>query len=298
MVIAIALLLFLGEILSSVVFIVSAFHSGNALPSVTVVVTTIVFTRLAAMSLREPNETMLLSFAAWVLTGYLSIITSLLVVSYVITASLGAFFGVIMAMYLVREPPIATTALTKVYQYGRELYDAALMGNSVENWAMKAYQNLATFLIPEKSLEDVVGFVHDHPEFNPIITHTGDVYALIISKQNLHFVRSHIRERNIKLEQSSSLFNWGLLYKVPIVKEEHGLHVADYKVIHNATPDQFLSLQSNCDLYSHPEGLSIVLEPKTCEDLKCESLPSGREARIVVGRDAIALVRSRNRGVL
>jgi hypothetical protein len=318
MVIAITLLLFFGEILSSAIFIVSAFHSGNALPSVTVAVATIVVTRLAAMSLREPNETMFLSFAAWILTGYLSIITSLLVVSYGLTVAIIAFFGVIIVMYLVREPPIAMTALTTLYKHGREFCDAALLGNSTEKWAMRAYQNLASFLIPEKSVEDVVGFVHDHSEFNLIVTHSGEIYALIVSKQNLPMVHSLLCERDIDFDESSSLLNWGLLYQVPIVKEEHGLHITDYKVIHNAAPDQYLALQSNCDLYSHSEGLSILdqylalqsncdlyshseglsilLRSKTGDNLKSEPLPSGLEARIVAGRDAAALIK-RRRGV-
>ena len=162
---------------------------------------------------------------------------------------------------------------------------------------MRAYRNLVTYLIPEKSLEDIVGFIHDNPEFNLVLTHSGEVHVLIVSKQNVPIVLQLLHERNIELDRNSLLFNWGFLYKLPIAKEEEGYHVSDYRVIHNATTDQFLSMQSGCALYSHPEGLSLLLNSKTGDDLKSESLPVGLEARIVAGRDTLALQRNRSRGM-
>jgi hypothetical protein len=296
-VIAVVGLFFLGEILSSAATVVSTFHSGNFVPLVTAAVAAVVFTRFAAMSLRGPNETLLLDIAAWGLTCYLSLTIFLIAMPYGLFASAVAFCGVLITMYLVREPPIAIAGLTEVYRYSRELVDTVYLGNSVEKWGMRAYQNLVTYLIPKKSLEDIVGFVHDNPEFNLVITHSDEVNVLIVSKQNVPSVLPLLSERNIELDRNSPLFNWGFLYKLPTANKEEGYHVSDYRVVHNATTDQFLSMQSGCALYSHQEGLSILLDPKTSCSLKSESLPVGLEARIVAGRVTLALQRSRTRGM-
>jgi hypothetical protein len=295
---AIAVLFLSSEIFSSIVFIVTTFRSGNALPSLTVTVSTIVSTRFAAMSLREPNETLVFNIISWILTFYLSFIASLLVVSYGLAAALVAFFGVILVMYLVREPPIARTALTEIFGFGRELVDAALLGNSVEKWAMRAFRNLTAIVFPEKSLEDIVGFVHDHPEFNLTILRSRR-YVLIVSKENRLRVLSLLHEREIELDIINNLLvNWAILHQIPVVNKQFGKQISDYGVVRNATPEQFLSLQSSdCALYSHTGKLYILLPTNTTDTMRAKPIPSGLEARIVTGRDGSALEKRWSGGV-
>lgn len=297
--ITIALLILAGEILSSAIWIALALKSGSILPVLTITTAAIVFSRFTAKSLREPDETRILSISAWILTGYLALVMGLFVVAYGFAASFVVAFLVGLIMYMVREPPELSILLTEQYRNARNLLEVASAGNSLEKWGQRATRNLAAFRLPKESIEDAVGIIRDNPELGLSLTHYEDLLVLYVPKIHKNRIHSLINDSGIQVQQLSKLSFLGCIYVIPAALEEYGHKLTDYRIIRDEDIlEQLLkSLPIDSTLYSHPEGPILVLRFSDAGMVKTEQIPSGFEARIIVGRDISALAKGR-RGVI
>jgi hypothetical protein len=294
-----AIFILFGEILSSAIDIALAFQSGLILPSITVAIGTLVLTRLTARSLREPNETRFLSISAWVLTGYLSLIAGLIVISYGLTVSMFVASLIFMAMYSLRQPIEIDFNFSEFYRQVKGTIDLALLGTSVKRWSKRAYQNLMTITFPAQSIEDVLEAVRDYPELAFLVIRYESLFVLIAPRNKWKRVCTILEEAGIRVfEKGSRLLTWTILYQLPIICEEHGLKSSDYSIAYDIkSVDQVpSSWPVDSTLYSTPNGLYMILRKSDGSDVYTKELPSGCEARIVAGKDYSVVKQSKRGG--
>jgi hypothetical protein len=277
-----------GEILSSAIDIALAFKSGIILPLITVAVAAITFTQFTAKSLREPNETRFLSIFAWILTGYLSLISALTVIAYGFGASFAIAAAIFITMYFIRAPIETNFNLSRFCESAKETIQLAFHGTSVKRWGKWAYQNLMTITFPDESLEDIIEVVSDYPELNLLVIRYESLYVLIIPKTEMNRVYEILRENEIRnFEKGSELLTWAILYQMPVIFEENGLRSSDYRIAYDLkSVDRVISSWPiGATLFSTHTGLSIVLRKSDEFDGYTNELPSGYEIRIIAGKD-------------
>ena len=289
-----------GEILSSAIDIALAFKSGIIFPLITVAVATITFTRFTAKSLREPNETRFLSTIAWILTGYLSLISALTVIAYGFGASFAIAAAILTAMYFIREPIETNFNLSRFYESAKETIQLVFRGTSVKRWAKWAYENLMAIKFPDESLEDIIEVLGDYPELNLLVMRYESLYVLIIPKNELNHVYEILKGNGIqKFEKVSDLLTWAILYQMPVVFEENGLRSSDYRIAYDlkSVNRVLSSWPIGATLFSTHTGLSMVFRKLDEFDGYAKRLPSGYETRIIAGKDYSVFKKDKQRGM-
>jgi hypothetical protein len=218
-----------AQLLASVAIVVIAFRSGDIIPLVLTVGTTLA---LIHMKRRLANHTLsnIVGILAYAASGYLAIVAFVGMLPFGLVSSLVGAAITIMVCSVMYDPAQLTEWMATFSPDSTMSWINRGPGSSEPPLNLDVSHQL--ILIPPDSREMIITLMRDRPLLPISLTHLNECDVLFIETTSKRTssaqVRDIIARRNIPIGcEASSLLREAIL-KVPLIDEKNGLAMSDY----------------------------------------------------------------------
>jgi hypothetical protein len=291
-----AVALFLGgQLLSSVASVVLAWRLGNIQPLVIVWGGTIILLLIARRETKEPLS-LLLNVVSWACIVYTGVVMLFVVLPFGLIAAFLAMGGTIIGCSRIKEPGSITERFSALLEpMGSFGHSIPILGrNSVSHgrfWASIDKLNMKAIILPNSMRAVVLDLLRERPLLPVSITRYEECDILIVRTEGeekvLKQVQQALAEKGAERLQVLSLFMTNAILSLPLVEDDIGVTLNEYKVaVEESTVKKLIEMWPNrITVFPKRTGLRVVIKSDTAPGFDLEQLPHGREAHVLLGRD-------------
>jgi len=180
-------------------------------------------------------------------------------------------------------------------------FDAQGLGlaDGVDNvqslWARISKLDYSVIVLPPDSSNSIASLLRSRPKLPVCVVRLYDNDMMIVTsgKEWLTKILSVLKESGIENSKAASPLLTKAVLGLPIIEQEHGLDISDYKIIQDETTiEKLLKMRPlRMSLFPGPDGLRALVRSETTLGLETHSIPSRQLTRAVLGRDISFLPR-------
>ncbi|MFW9911422.1 MAG: hypothetical protein ACFFEU_03070 [Candidatus Thorarchaeota archaeon] len=274
-----------AQLLSSVAIVVTSFRSGNIIPLVIAISTTVVLMQLKR-SLAKHTLSGIIGILAYAASGYLAVITFVGLLPYgMVTSLLGAALTIIVCSLMyepnnLREWMATLSTDSSVSRLSRNSGVSSLsIGREVSHHIV---------LLPSESRQKVISLMRDRPLLPISLTHFNECDALFIDTKSERIDLAQIRDvlltAGITIKSDASPLLREAILKVPLIDEKHGLSMAEYFLAtdQDAVKHLIRNLPSRMIVFPSRTGPRVIYPESAAPGLISQRVPDGELANALL----------------
>jgi hypothetical protein len=274
-----------AQLLSSVAIVVTSFRSGNMIPLVIAISTTVVLMQLKR-SLAKHTLSGIIGFLAYAASGYLAVITFVGLLPYgMVTSLLGAALTIIVCSLMyepsnLREWMATLSTDSSVSRLSRN--------SGVSSLSISREVTHHIVLLPSESRQKVITLMRDRPLLPISLTHFNECDALFIDTKSERIDLAQIRDvlltAGITIKSDASPLLREAILKVPLIDEKHGLSMAEYFLAtdQDAVKHLIQNLPSRMIVFPSRTGPRVIYPESAAPGLISQRVPDGELANALL----------------
>ena len=284
-----------AEILSSVISIVLSFRQGNISPLATVVIITIVLLLIVNRVSEDSPTRMILNILAYAATGYLAVVSFVLILPFGLVFSGIAAGATAAACSFVRDP---SDILNQIHEFKSQIQTTgSLNGLSKriipvgdgDSFTLSSSHNI--LILEDGSRDQVIQLMRDRPLLPISLTHFVDCDVLFVSEGKTpgkyEQVMKLLKDLSIKTRGHTSQLLAEAIQMVPIIDSQNGMGMDNYRLARDEKSiNDLLELAPvRMTVFPTIAGLRILVPDMDAPGLVMESLVEGKEIDVLLHRD-------------
>ncbi len=293
-----------AELLTSVVSIVLAFRQGNISPLATAIVITLGLLLIVNRVAEDSPTRLILNILAYAATGYLAVVSFVLVLPYGLIFS-GIAAGVTAAACsLIRDP---TVIMGQVHEFKSQVQSISSLNGlskrivSVGDGESFAFNSIHNIIILEDGSRDrVIQLMRDRPLLPISLTHFVDCDVLFIAEGKtpgkFEQVVKLLKDLSINTRGHTSQLLAEAIQMIPIIDSQNGLGMDNYRLVRDekSIGDLLGLAPVRMTVFPTIAGLRILVPDMEAPGLVVESLAVGKEIDVLLHRDYTMFEEVRN----
>jgi hypothetical protein len=267
-----------AQLLSSVAFVVISFRSGNSIPLIITISTTVVLMQLKRLF---PKHTLsgIIGILAYAASGYLGVTAFVGLLPYgMATSLLGAALTIIVCSLMydpsnLREWMATLSTDSSVAWLSRN----PRRFNSSINMEVSHH----VVLLPFESIEKIISLMRDRPLLPISLTHLNECDALFIDTKSERIDFAQIKDvllkANITIKSDASPLLREAILKVPLIDEKHGLSMTEYFMATDQEAVRHLiqNVPSRMIVFPSKTGPRVIYPESAAPGLISQRVPEG-----------------------
>lgn len=292
-----AIALFLGgQLLSSVTWVVVAWRLGNNAPLAIVWAGTLFILIIKRTQKKDPLS-MILNIISWACILYTSVVMLFVALPMGLVVAFIAMAMTIMVCNSIMNPDIVTGRISTLFEPVESLsHSNPLVGNSTIStgaaWNSIEKLKMKAFVIPSSFRRNVIDLLRERPLLPVSFTRYFDCDVIIVRTSGEEKVLRHVQlaltEKGVLNIKLLSSFMTNAILGLPLLEQKNGIDLVDYMMaIEESTVNRLIEMWPNrITVFPNKSGLRVVVRYESAPGFDLEELPHGREAHILLGRDA------------
>ena len=287
------------ELLASVVTVVLAFRFGDMFPLVTVILLTVglllIFNRVS----EESPTRLILSILAYAASGYLAVVTFVIVLPYGLVfagIAAGAAAGICS---IIKEPTMLTSHLQEFVSQIQSVGSLNIVSKRTVpvgdggSFSLNTFHNI--LILEDGSRDKVIQMMRDRPLLPISLTHFVDCDVLFVAEDNnpakFEQIMKLLRDLSIGTKKQTSPLLAEAIQMVPIIDAQNGLEMDNYRLARNEkTINELLAIAPvRMTVFPTTTGLRILVPDMDAPGLIVESIEQGKEVNVLLHRDYASL---------
>ncbi|MHA1926656.1 MAG: hypothetical protein ACXABV_05400 [Candidatus Thorarchaeota archaeon] len=274
-----------AQLLASVAIVIVAFRSGDIIPLVLTIGTTMA---LIQMKRRLANDTLssIVGILAYAASGYLAVVAFVGMLPLGLVSSLVGAAVTIMVCSVMYDPSQLTAWMATLSSDSTISWINQAPGSSGFPIYLEMFHQL--ILIPPDSREMIVTLMRDRPLLPISLTHFNECDVLFIDNNSKRTsstqVKDIIEKRNIPIGCEASTLLREAILKVPLIDEKHGLAMNEYHLAYeNDTIVQLiLNPPSRMIVFPSKTGPRIIYPESAAPGLVSRKVPDNELANALL----------------
>ena len=284
-----------AELLASVVSVVIAFRLGDISPLVMVIALTVGLLIVVNRVSEESPTRLILSIIAYAASGYLAVVTFVIVLPYGIL-----FAGIAAAITagicsLIKDPSMLTSHfqefLSQIQSTGflNGLAKRIVHVGDGDSFALNTFHNI--LILEEGSRDKVIQLMEDRPLLPISLTHFVDCDVLFVTEGSnpakFEQIMKLLNDLSIRTKKHTSQLLAEAIQMVPIIDSQNGLGMENYRFARDEKSiKELLSLAPvRMTVFPTTTGIRVLIPDMDAPGLIVESLEQGKEVDILLHRD-------------
>ena len=283
------------ELLVSVVSVALAFRMGDISPLVGVVILTVCLLLIVNRVSEESPTRLILNILAYAATGYLAVVTFVIVLPYGLVLSgiaAGAAAGICS---VIKEPQTVTTNLRKFVSQVQASGSLNVIAKRIvpvgdgDSFSLNTFHNI--LILEEGSRDKVIQLMRDRPLLPISLTHFVDCDVLFVTENNnpakFDQIMKLLKDLSIGTKKQTSQLLAEAIQMVPIIDSQNGLGMDNYRLARNekSINDLLALAPVRMTVFPTTTGLRILVPDMDAPGLIVEQLEQGKEADVLLHRD-------------
>ena len=284
-----------AELLSSVVSVVLSFRQGDFTPFAIVILITVGLLLLSNRTSEESPTRMILNILAYGVTGYLAVVSFVIVIPYGLVFA-GIAAGLTTGMCsLVKDPKVIMEPLK---EFRTQMQSAGSLSGLTkrivpvgdgDSFSLNTFHNI--LILKEGSRDSVIQLMKDRPLLPISMTHFVDCDVLFISEGSnpakFDQIMQLLASCSIQTRGTTSQLLAEAIQMVPIIDSQNGLNMDNYRLARDEKSIEELLKLSPVRMTIFPTiaGLRILVPDMDAPGLIVESLEEGKEVDVLLHRD-------------
>ncbi|MFX1260655.1 MAG: hypothetical protein ACFFAZ_01075 [Promethearchaeota archaeon] len=274
-----------AQLLSSVALVVISFRSGNIIPLIIAVATTLALIQLKRLFAKHTLSA-ILGILAYASSGYLAVVAFVGLLPYgMVSSLLGAALTIIgcSVMYDSNNLKEWMASMSTDSSISRLSRDPRVSGPVI---SMDVSHHVV--LLTPESREKVISLMRDRPLLPISLTHFNECDALFIDansvRVNLTQIGDILLRANIIIKGDVSPLLREAILKVPLIDERNGLSMAEYCIATDQDAVNYLirSLPSRMIVFPSKTGPRIIYPESAAPGLVSQRVPDGELANALL----------------
>jgi hypothetical protein len=284
-----------GELLSSVVSVVLAFRIGNITPLVMVIALTIGILLVANRVADESPLKLILGIIAYAVTGYLAVVTFVIVLPYgMVYAGIAAAIAAGVCSFI-KDPAMLSAYFqeftTQMQSAGslKGITKRIVPVGDGDSFTLNTYHNI--LILEDGSREKIIQLMEDRPLLPISLTHYVDCDVLFVAETPNHAKLEQVLKLldtlSIKTRGHTSQLLAEAIQMIPIIDSQNGLRLDNYRFAKDEKSiKELLALAPiRMTVFPTTAGLRVLIPDSDAPGLIVEPLGQGKEIDVLLNRD-------------
>ena len=283
------------ELLASVVSVVIAFRMGDISPLVGVIILTVGLLLITKRASEESPTRLILNILAYAASGYLAVVTFVIVLPYGLVFSgiaAGATAGICS---FIKEPSMLTSNLrefTSQIKSNGSLNSVArriVPVGDVGSFSLNTFHNI--LILENGSRDKVIQLMRDRPLLPISFTHFVDCDVLFITENNnsakFDQIMKLLNDLSIGTKKQTSQLLAEAIQMVPIIDSQNGLGMDNYRLARDekSINDLLALAPVRMTVFPTISGIRILVPDMDAPGLIVEQLEEGKEIDVLLHRE-------------
>jgi hypothetical protein len=280
-----------AELLVSVVGVVIAFRTGNPLPLILIISTTIVILRAVKTQKEETPTKLILNIVGYATTVYLMVVAFVIALPYGLFVSIAIAITTAILISFIGDP---STLLTQVRDYVPSTMRQSVSRRVVQTGDGSTFtvnSSNTVIIINSEHRNKVVDLMRERLLLPISLTHFEELDVLFVSAGRNHSlfdrVISLLSAYGVETQGTASALLSEAIQMIPIIDQQNGLPMKEYRLARDEKTVQDLLLRwpSRMTIFPSEEGLRVLVPEMEVIGYNVEPLKKGFESDVLLYRD-------------